>query len=259
MSSPKKFEAIEGALFLCLLPVLIGCSTREPLEEETRACPVSELASLDLVVHEDFESSLSHGTVRFSDPAAWSLIETEDSTSLAQHKQSVYKPPHRSPINIGLLPYKTEGSFVLEADLMQTGREYAHRDMCIFFCFERKERFGYAHISQGADGVAHHILVVDDSDREPITSRRNKGVDWGKDAWHRVRVVFHATTKRMEVFFDDMQDPVLVSNEIPLSGGYLGFGTFDDVGRVDNVSLWAEKATEEPASFFAPFSKEEKE
>jgi len=42
----------------------------------------------------------------------------------------------------------------------------------------------------------------------------------------------------IEVFFDDLSKPVLRATDRTFLSGQVGFGTFDDTGRIDDVMLW---------------------
>lgn len=180
-----------------------------------------------------FDDPESIEALRFTDPAAWKL----DAGSLWQFAASNYAPAQRSPHNIALLPVWIEGDFVIDVDLMQTGREYAHRDLCVFFGVRSPSEFLYAHLSTGADPNAHHIQVVNNAPRTPITTTRSEGVDWGRDVWRHVRIECDASTESVRVFFDDAE--VLAAAELPWSGGFIGFGSFDDEGRIDNIRVTA--------------------
>jgi hypothetical protein len=94
-------------------------------------------------------------------------------------KQSAYQPPFRSPINIALIKGKAFGDFILEADCLQTGKEYGHRDMCLFYGFLSPSRFYYTHLATAADPNAHNCFVVNDAARRNFASHVSKGVDWG--------------------------------------------------------------------------------
>ena len=180
-----------------------------------------------------FENPESIEALDFSDPAAWRWSDG----SLELFAASDYEPPHRSPRNIALLREVVAGDFVLEAELMQTGREYGHRDMCLFFGFESPERYYYVHLASEPDQNAHNVFLVDRAPRRNLTPVAAQGIDWGENAWHRVRLVRMSATGRIEVYFDDMRAPVLVAHDTTLSTGRIGFGSFDDTGRVRRVRM----------------------
>jgi hypothetical protein len=117
--------------------------------------------------------------------------------------------------------------------------------MCIFFGVQGPERLLYAHLSTAADANAHHLQRVESGPRTPFTDRRSEGVDWGRNNWRFVRLEVDAENRRVRVLFDG--EEVLASDALPWVEGHVGFGSFDDEGRVDDVRIWAESAALKPA------------
>ena len=125
-----------------------------------------------LVYEQKFDGAAALQDFRFTDPAAWRFAQTNDTAALELVKQSQYKPIVRSPVNIALIADKLFGDFVLEADLIQTGKEYGHRDMCLFFGFQSPTNFYYTHIATAADPNAHNVFIVNGAPRKNFASRR---------------------------------------------------------------------------------------
>ena len=100
-------------------------------------------------------------TSSFSDSAAW----RENAGELELHKQSEYHPPQRSPRNLALLDTVAVSSFVLELEAQQTGREYGHRDLCVFLGYQNESQYYYAHIATAPDERAHNLFLVNQADR----------------------------------------------------------------------------------------------
>ena len=99
-----------------------------------------------------FEDDFSKGAGRWqmTDANAWKVIKTKEGAALSQHKNSKYKPPYRSPLNIALVKDLTVGDFVLEAKCQSTARDYDHRDMCLFFGFQDPAHFCYVRLGMQA-------------------------------------------------------------------------------------------------------------
>ncbi len=188
-----------------------------------------------------------------TDPGAWRVVRGDDGY-LELRAQSDYAPRHRSPESIALLVGPRVGEFILEAELMQTGREYGHRDLCLFFGVQDPDHFYYAHLASQADDAAHQVFLVDGADRRPVTSARSFGVDWGRDAWHHVRVERDLEGRRVRVFFDRGPDPVLESRDGRLGAGWIGLGSFDDTGRFARLRLYAPSYELRSPGFFAPLA-----
>jgi len=175
----------------------------------------------------------------FSDPGAWRVARADGRTALELFGPSEYAPPHRSPLGVALLTRYRFGDFTLDVDVRQTGREYGHRDLCLFFGWDAADRFGYAHLATTPDANAHNVFLVDGAPRRNLLAPREHGVDWG-DAWHHVRLERRLADGRVRVFFDDMDEPVLEAFAPSLGYGRVGFGSFDDTGLFANAVIRAE-------------------
>ena len=187
----------------------------------------------------------------FSDPDAWRWVEDEVRGALELHGASDYAPPFRSPRNIALLNDVEFGDFDLTVDAKQTGREYGHRDLCFFFGFQSPSRYYYVHLATTPDRNAHNVFLVDGAARRNLLPPQEEGVDWGTDAWHRVRIERRADAGTIRVFFDDLETPVLEVTDDTFGFGRVGVGSFDDTGRFRDLRVEVEKregATREPRS-----------
>ena len=48
-----------------------------------------------------------------------------------------------------------------------------------------------------------------------------------------------------------MENPIQVAEDKTFGAGYIGVGSFDNRGRIDNIRLWAESMSEKPLKQFA--------
>ena len=167
----------------------------------------------------------------FTDAAAWRHCE-EDGGCLELYRQSDYRPPHRSPLNLALLQGHEFGDFDLSVQARQTGREYPHRDLVVVFAHRDAAHFCYAHLASAADESAHHVQLVDGADRRPVTTARSAGVAWG-DGWHELRI--RRRGEHVTVWFDG-GEPVLQARA-PEWRGEVGLGSFDDTGRFRSLRI----------------------
>jgi hypothetical protein len=209
-------------------------------------------AGAKLLYEQAFQKADALKDFVMTDPAAWKIAVTNDERALALTKQSQYQPPVRSPVNIALIAGKVFTDFVLEVDLVQTGREYGHRDMCLFFGVQNPTNFYYAHIATAADPNAHNIFVVTNAPRKNIARETTKGVNWGLGVWHKVRLERDTRSGMINVFFDDMSKAIMSAQDKSFSSGYIGFGSFDDTGMIDNIRIWGPETAEKKAGFFSP-------
>ncbi len=203
-----------------------------------------------LVCEQSFDSRDALAEFEFSTPTQWKWSALTEGGCLEFGQKSKYSPKVRSPRTIALLASRSFGSFVLEADLLQTGKEYGHRDMCLFFGFTDPSKFYYTHIATRTDKHAHNIFIVNDKPRTRISEKTTKGVKWGRDVWHHVRLERNVDTGTIRVFFDDLTTPIMTATDTTFKQGLIGFGSFDDSGRVDNVKIWAPSETTTESAFF---------
>jgi hypothetical protein len=204
-----------------------------------------------LLYEQVFDDELSTNEFVFSDPVAWQIGPGRTSHALELVRQSRYQPPVRSPVNLALLSDRAFGDFILEADLVQTGREYGHRDMCIYFGFQNPTNFYYVHIATAADDHAHNVFLVKNAPRTKIARQTTQGVNWGLNVWHRIRLERRLADGSIRVFFDDLSKPLMIAEDRTFAAGHLGFGSFDDTGKIDNIRIWGPSVESRPVP---PFS-----
>lgn len=115
------------------------------------------------------------------------------------------------------------------------------RDVILVFNYRSPTKFYYVHLSQDNTIYPHNgIFVVDDADRRRIDDQWDGTV--GAPAaiddldWHDVRVDYCAESGRIEVYLDGLSTPLMTATDAAFSGGRLGFGSFDNYGRVRQVT-----------------------
>jgi hypothetical protein len=208
-----------------------------------------------LQYEQNFEKPGSLKDFVFTDPTAWKLSKEGDSSSLELFGKSKYNPKHRSPFNIALLKDKLFGDFVLDVELQSTVEPYPHQDMCLFFGFEATNKFYYTHMAVKPDPIkaeshAHDIFIVNDAPRLALAKEISNGVTWGDKTWHKVRVERKLSDGSINVYFDDMAKPIMSGTDKTFGTGYIGFGSFDDLGKVDNIKIYAPRVEKKTTQFF---------
>src|SRR6185503_11511546 len=166
-----------------------------------------------LLYEQGFQKPDALNDFAMTDPAAWKIDSTNNQRAMELVKQSNYKPIVRSPVNIALIADRVFGDFVLEADFIQTGREYGHRDMCIFYGLQNPTNFYYTHIATAADPNAHNIFVVKNAPRKNIAKETTKGANWGLNVWHKVRLERDTKAGAIRVYFDDLSKPIMIAED----------------------------------------------
>jgi hypothetical protein len=193
-----------------------------------------------------YENTFDKGGSEFADfrltqPSKWQSADGKTGGAIEFTGISDYQPPYRSPHTIGLINTVQLGNFVLEADLLQTGKEYGHRDMCIVFGFQDSSHFYYAHVATKMDDNAHQIMIVNGAPRTKISTFTTDGVQWGQNEWHKVRLERNSDSGTIKVFFDGVL--VEEATDKTFAKGYIGFGSFDDSGKIDNIRIWSDGVT----------------
>jgi len=200
-------------------------------------------AELPLVYQDNFDN----GAERWlpTDATAWKIIDGPQGKVYSHFKQSAYKPPHRSPLNFSLIKDVNVSDFVFETKLLSTKPDYNHRSLCLFFGYQDPAHFYYVHLGKKMDDHANQIFIVNDAPRIKISTKTTDGTNWD-EKWHQVKIVRDTGSGKIEVYFDDMQSPVMTASDKTFTWGQVGIGSFDDIGDWDDVKLSGVKV-EKPA------------
>ncbi|MGC8737456.1 MAG: hypothetical protein ACP5UA_02270 [Candidatus Hydrogenedens sp.] len=188
------------------------------------------------VFEENFEQGSQHWEM--TDSNAWT-VSTDDKGNhlLCLTGLSKYEPAVRSPKSIALIKDIEFEDFTLTVRAKQTGKEYGHRDLCFFFGYQDPTHFYYVHIATKSDEHAHSIFLVNNKPRVSIAKERTKGVDWTQD-FHQITIVRDTKSGKIEVYFDNMEKPIMVTEDKTFVKGKIGLGSFDDTGCFDNLKIW---------------------
>lgn len=189
-------------------------------------------------IHEDFSKGINHWA--FTEATAWELKahETHGHVLCLTKKKSDYKPTHRSPLNIAILNEPVLGSFTMTLKVLTTEPSYGHRDLCLFFAYQGADKFHYVHLGQRTDPHSNQIFIVNEAPRTKITEKTNPGIKWKDDGhWHDVKLVRDVESGKIEVYFDDMENPVLTATDKKFKWGKIGIGSFDDRGCFADIRI----------------------
>ncbi|PSL00283.1 hypothetical protein CLV63_102410 [Murinocardiopsis flavida] len=125
--------------------------------------------------------------------------------------------------------------------------EVDNRDVVVLFGYRSPTEFYYAHLSQDNTIYPHNgIFKVDGADRERIDDQWDGEVGAPPaitDAeYHPVSVRHDPRSGRIAVFVDGAKRPLMTAKDRTFDSGRVGFGSFDNYGR-----LRALKVTGRPA------------
>lgn len=201
--------------------------------------------TLPLLHADDFENGVERWQTTDTDAIAkpsWEVVELNGAAgkltkAFRTTGKSDYKPPFRSPPNFALLKDAIVGDFVLTAKVQSTNVDAGpHRDMCIFWGYQDPSHYYYVHLGAKPDPAACQIFIVNGAPRTPITVKKAKGTPWTV-GWHDVKVVRRVADGTIEVYFDDMDEPLMTARDDKFQWGQVGLGTFDDNGNWDDFEL----------------------
>lgn len=226
---------LSAVCFICLSgPVVAG-------DGET---PASSLLGRPLLHAEDFEEGNADNW-QPTDDSAWRVVEVDGGHAYNQFKKrSDFNPPVRSPYNRALIKDLYVSDLVLDVKLQSTHPDYGHRDLCLFFGYQDDSHLYYVHLGKKEDPHANNIFIVNDAPRLKISTKTTSGTNWD-DEWHHARVVRDVESGSINVYFDDMDEPVMTAVDKTFTWGRVGVGSFDDTGNFDDVLVYGERV--EPA------------
>ena len=196
-------------------------------------------ADWPVVLSEDFEAGAERWELL--DPAGWKIAKHDANhgggSVFSQFiSESAYEPPHRSPWHVALLKEPAVGDFQLTAKVHSTKADYPHRDACLFFGYQDSAHFYYVHFGKSMDPNANQIFIVDGAARRKISLTTSDGTPW-TDEWHTVRVKRTVKAGGIEVYFDDLETPIMTAKDTTFGAGRVGIGSFDDTADWDDVEL----------------------
>ncbi|GAB2808956.1 hypothetical protein GCM10027176_12160 [Actinoallomurus bryophytorum] len=158
----------------------------------------------------------------------------------------VERPGPRRPFEYAVLTKGPEyGSERIDADVrIDTPTDVSNRDVIIVFGYRSDTEFSYVHLSQDNSIYPHNgIFVVNNADRLRIEDQwdpvRSRGAPPAitDTKWHHVSVVRHADTGEIAVYLDHAKNPLMTAVDRTFTSGRVGFGSFDNIGRVRNFEV----------------------
>jgi len=219
--------------------------------------PASLPTGYKLLYSQTFDTPESLKDLVVRDPKVWKHAKTDGGGSLELAYKN-YKDPspakYRSPFHIALIADKIFTDFAMDLEVQSTIAPYGHQDLCLFFGYENPEHFYYAHMAVKTDDHAHNVFIVNDAPRLKISKETTPGITWGVKTWHKVRLVREGSIGKVEVYFDDMTKPIMRAEDKTFSKGWVGFGSFDDVGLIRNVKIYGPSMEEKRNPFLKAIS-----
>ncbi|WP_197288280.1 sorbosone dehydrogenase family protein [Nocardia sp. NRRL S-836] len=178
-------------------------------------------------------------------PALWQFPGRE--VVLAQ--PGVARPGPRRPFEYAVLRKGPAfGSVQFDASVrLDTPVAESNRDVVIVFGYRSDTEFYYVHLSSDNSIYPHNgIFVVNNADRLRLDHQWDAARSVGAapavtdTGWHRVRVRHCADTGEIAVYLDGSRHPLMTAVDRTFPSGRVGFGSFDNVGRLRDLRVRGE-------------------
>ncbi|MDX8028848.1 PQQ-dependent sugar dehydrogenase [Lentzea sp. BCCO 10_0856] len=175
-------------------------------------------------------------------PSLWQFPGRE--VVLAQ--AGVARPGPRRPFEYAVLKKGPAfGSVQVDAQVrLDTPVAESNRDVIIVFGYRSDTEFYYAHLSSDNKIYPHNgIFVVNNADRLRLDHQWDAPRSVGAapaisdTAWHRVRVKHCADSGEIAVYVDGSPYPLMTAVDRTFSSGRVGFGSFDNIGRLRDLRV----------------------
>jgi hypothetical protein len=156
------------------------------------------------------------------------------------------RPGPRRPFEYAMLSTGSGfGSVQIDGTVrLDTPVEIRDRDVIILFGYRSDAEFYYVHLSTDNTIYPHNgIFVVNNADRRRIDDQWNEARSEGAppaitdEEWHRVRVVHCADSGEIAVYVDGSQAPLMTAKDTTFHSGRVGFGSFDNIGRLRDLTV----------------------
>lgn len=141
------------------------------------------------------------------------------------------------PNNIALIKGVELDDFVMEFDLIQRGKNFSLRDICVVYGYTDANNFCFAQAASEENKHTHNVFCVDGGRARKIGTAQNQGVLWAYEKWQTVMLVRQSDTKSVKLFVDGQL--VVETSADESKPGLIGFGTFGSEFKIDNLKVWA--------------------
>lgn len=153
-----------------------------------------------------------------------------------------------SPLNICLIKDYIFGDFIIEASLMQP-ETTPDKGIWILFGIRDSLKYYCVNVSSTDEVRSKGLYVVEDARPLEIPCTFYKDIRWSKGKWHKVKIERNIVDTSVRIFFDDMKNPYLETNDRTFIMGYIGFGSGTGKWRIDNIEIWSQTSIPQPAEF----------
>lgn len=210
-----------------------ACASQAAVPHQSAGCDVGATKVTDVMKAENWAPVTAE---------KWQFPGTE----VILAKAGVERAGPRRPFEYAVLSAGPEfGSVQIDSTVrIDVPVEVKGRDVIIVFDYRSDTEYYYAHLSTDNTIYPHNgIFIVNNADRRRIDDQWNEARSQGAppaitdQEWHRVRVVRCADSGEIKVYLDGSRTPLMTANDTTFRSGRAGFGSFDDTGRLRDLTL----------------------
>ncbi len=179
-------------------------------------------------------------------PSRWQFPGTE----VIQTQAGPTRPGPRRPQEYAYLSAgPVFGSSDIRADVrIDVPVQETNRDVVVVFGYKSDTEFYYVHLSTDNTIYPHNgIFVVNNADRLRLDHQwdgsRGAPPAITDTAWHQVRIAHCAETGAIAVYMDGSSTPLMTATDATFRSGRVGFGSFDNKGRIRDLRVVGTPAT----------------
>ncbi len=199
--------------------------------------------------HYDSRIDLQH--FEFRHPEMWKFTPQQGDSGFVEFSwMPVSRRAFYFPENIGLLSGMLFSDFIMELDYKPVFQGENGGDVCIVFNFQNPEQYYYLHLASDDGAYTHDIFLVDRGNRIPISRMSTDGIQWQTRQWNRIRLERSLTFGTIYVYVNDMKNPIMMAEDNTYGHGFIGFGAFQNPGKIDNLEIRAPRMMRTQMSFF---------
>lgn len=199
---------------------------------------------------QDFSKQTSIDDFNFSNPDSCKIAKGKNNYYLEITGNNNYKPSVKSPENLCILSKYMFGDFIMEVDFLSEANENDSSDICIFIGVRDSLKYYYVSLSSNTYVNMHDIFIVNNAPQASIATNINEEVKWDNKKWNKAIIKRDILTRTITVYINDISNPLIEAKDYTIVMGYIGFGTFKDPGKIDNIKIYAPTAIPEEINIF---------
>lgn len=197
---------------------------------------------------QDFSHAGAIKDFRFNEVHAWSVEQVKGNGALIFRSVNDTISGDHIPFLTCILSGFLFGDFILELRIMQTNED-AGGPLWILFGIRDSIRYYCVNITPIPGDSTSNLYVVDNSLPVKVQPEFTETIPFVANKWHKIRIERNIVDKSVRVFIDDLKKPCLSLKDRKYIMGYIGFGSDNGSGRIDDIKIWSQTVIPVEADF----------